>query len=49
MELKNKRVTVTGGAGFLGSYIVEAFQAVGAIVHVARSKDFNLVDIGNVR
>ena len=49
MELKNKRITVTGGAGFLGSYIVEAFQEAGAIVHVARSKDFNLVDIGNVR
>lgn len=49
MELKNKKITVTGGAGFLGSYIVEAFQQAGAEVHVARSKDFDLVDISNVR
>ena len=49
MELKDKRVTVTGGGGFLGSYIVEAFQQAGAEVYLPRSKDFDLVDIHNVR
>lgn len=32
MELKNKRVLITGGHGFLGSYIVEKLQKRGAAV-----------------
>lgn len=41
----NKRVCVTGGAGFLGSYVVDKLQARGAKdVFVPRQKDYNLVD-----
>ena len=42
---KNKNVVVTGGAGFLGSFIVEQLQAKepGVKVFTPRSKDYNLV------
>ena len=42
---KNKRVVVTGGAGFLGSYVVEGLRASGCgEVFVPRSGDYDLVD-----
>src|SRR5579864_4527016 len=41
---KGKRVVVTGGAGFLGSRVVERLRAAGALPFVPRSKDYNLVD-----
>lgn len=45
----NKRVTVTGGAGFLGSFIVEKLRARGASeVFVPRSKDYDLVQPGEI-
>ena len=37
-----KRVTVTGGAGFLGQHLVKRFQTLGAEVFVPRQKDYNL-------
>lgn len=38
-----KRVVVTGGAGFLGSYVVEALQAAGASnIVVPRSQQYDL-------
>lgn len=41
---KNKRVTVTGGAGFLGSFIIEKLQARGAAdIFVPRKRDYDLV------
>jgi len=41
---KNKRATVTGGAGFLGSFIVEKLQARGAAdIFVPRKRDYDLV------
>lgn len=41
---KNKRVTVTGGAGFLGSFIFEKLQARGAKdIFVPRKRDYDLV------
>ena len=41
----SKRVVVTGGAGFLGSRIVERLRAAGAAeVFAPRSRDYNLVD-----
>ena len=39
-----KRVTVTGGSGFLGSFVVEKLQARGANVFVPRSADYDLTD-----
>jgi GDP-L-fucose synthase len=46
---KNKRVTVTGGAGFLGSFIVEKLQARGAIdIFVPRRRDYDLVQPNEV-
>lgn len=43
--LVNKRITVTGGAGFLGTYVVKKLRERGCQnVFVPRSKDYNLVD-----
>jgi GDP-L-fucose synthase len=40
----NKRVTVTGGGGFLGSFVVEKLRQRGASqIFVPRSKDYDLV------
>jgi len=41
---EQKRVVVTGGAGFLGSFVVERLQASGATVVVPRSSEYDLVD-----
>ncbi|MBI5068800.1 MAG: GDP-L-fucose synthase [Deltaproteobacteria bacterium] len=45
-----ERVVVTGGAGFLGSYVVEELRRRGcAEVFVPRSRDYDLVDLQAVR
>ena len=45
LDLSRCRVVVTGGAGFLGSYVVEALHRVGcAHVFVPRSAEFDLRD-----
>src|SRR5687768_2479698 len=45
MDLTQERVLVTGGAGFLGSHVVELLRARGAReVVVVRSRDCDLVD-----
>ena len=41
---KDRRVTVTGGAGFLGSFVVEKLQALGADVFVPRIEQYDLVN-----
>ena len=42
----NKRVVVTGGAGFLGSFVVEQLRARGAAeIIVPRSRDYDLVEM----
>ena len=38
----SKRVTVTGGSGFLGSFVVERLNRLGAQVFVPRSRDCDL-------
>ncbi len=40
---QGRRVVVTGGAGFLGSFVVERLQAAGASVFVPRSREYDLV------
>jgi GDP-L-fucose synthase len=46
----DKRVVVTGGAGFLGSFVVEQLQAKGCRhLIVPRSRDYDLVQMTAVR
>jgi GDP-L-fucose synthase len=48
--LAEKRITVTGGAGFLGRCVVEKLRAAGAReIFVPRSRDYDLTDMAAVR
>jgi GDP-L-fucose synthase len=50
INLKNKRILVTGGAGFLGSFVVRKLKERGCRhIFVPRSADFDLVDMACVR
>jgi GDP-L-fucose synthase len=40
-----KRVTVTGGAGFLGQHVVKRLRDFGATVFVPRQRDYNLTSL----
>ncbi|HXX93519.1 MAG TPA: GDP-L-fucose synthase [Planctomycetota bacterium] len=47
---RSKRVLVTGGAGFLGSRMVDRIRTAGAAeIIVPRSREYNLVDGGAVK
>ncbi|NTW01028.1 MAG: GDP-L-fucose synthase [Oscillochloris sp.] len=47
---RGKRVVVTGGAGFLGSFVVEQIERrKPAEVIVPRSSEYNLTDVGAIR
>jgi len=48
-SLRGKRIMVTGGAGFLGSHVVERLEERGAEVFVPRSRDYDLVSGEAVR
>jgi GDP-L-fucose synthase len=51
IDLSTKKIVVTGGAGFLGSYVVEQLRERGVKkdnLLVVRSKDFDLTREGNV-
>jgi GDP-L-fucose synthase len=46
----SERVVVTGGAGFLGSFVLDALRARGATeIFVPRSKEYDLVQMDAVR
>jgi len=46
----NRRVLVSGGAGFLGSFVVEKLRERGCKdIFVPRSKDYNLVEMEAVK
>ena len=46
---RKRRVCVTGGAGFLGSFLVEKLHQRGADVFVPRIEDFDLVNLDDIR
>jgi GDP-L-fucose synthase len=50
LELSNKKILVTGGAGFLGQQVVEQLKAAGASpdkITIPRSKDYDLCVMAN--
>jgi len=47
---QKRRVLITGGSGFLGSFVVEKLQERGCKdIFVPRSKDYDLVEMGAVK
>ena len=47
---KNKRVILTGGAGFLGSFVTEKLKQRGAVdIFIPRIEEYNLVDPSDIR
>jgi GDP-L-fucose synthase len=50
VDWPSERVVVTGGAGFLGSYVLEELRRRGAReIFVPRSKDYDLVEMAAVK
>lgn len=48
--LTEKRITVTGGKGFLGRHLLKKFQSSGcANVTIADLPEYNLTDINDIR
>ena len=46
---QNKRVLITGGGGFLGSFVVENLKKRGAVdIFIPRKKDYDLTDRGAI-
>lgn len=49
LSLEGRRVTVTGGSGFLGSALTELYRAMGASVFVPRRAEYDLTERDAVR
>lgn len=50
VDLKARRIVVTGGAGFLGSFVVEKLKEKGCSeIFVPRSREYDLVEKSGVR
>jgi len=48
--MKNKRITITGGKGFLGKHLIRAFEAQGyENLQIAGLPEYNLTRIDDVR
>ena len=48
--LKNKKITVTGGAGFLGRFVVDKLKSSGCSdIFIPRSRDYDLVNMEDVK
>ncbi|MFA5125923.1 MAG: GDP-L-fucose synthase [archaeon] len=46
LNLSSKRITVTGGSGFLGSFVVDELRKQGAKnIFIPRSEEYDLVDL----
>ncbi len=46
----HQRIVVTGGAGFLGRFVVERLRTYGNLeIFVPRQQDYNLIEAGNIR
>ena len=50
IDLRNKRIVVTGGAGFLGRFVCNKLKDRGyKNVFIVRSKDYNLIELEKVK
>lgn len=50
IDLTSRRIVVTGGAGFLGGFVIAALKARGCKeIFVPRIEDYDLVEPGNVK
>ncbi len=50
MDLKNKKIIVTGGAGFLGKYVIERLKKSGCLdIFVPKIEEYDLRDLNAVK